>query len=255
MKPGKIIDRTKELFFQSTLPIFATKNNKMDKIGSGLLLRFQNNNYLITCSHVTRDYRKFYIPNNTDMLIQLNSEGFTICSENVNPGSDNDNFDISLFKISDSEMLNFGNRQFVTDSNFFLENHNENNNYLLFGYPNSKTFLNPIKKKFKANTFEYIVQYNSSRLNMIKYNLDLNYNIPLTYQKRDIFNGFRKGFVPDPWGLSGCGTWVRVTSKESDSWLLAGILIGGHPRDNFAYSTTLKAILNYISETQKNYTS
>jgi hypothetical protein len=104
------------------------------------------------------------------------------------------------------QILNEGYEFYELNESNCDENINDSKYSIIYGYPNTKTKINKIKKRIKRTAFNYITTSVEKRM--------VTYNKPWTLQlnliKNKVVRFPEKDFVKGPKlvGLSGCGIWT-----------------------------------------------
>jgi len=204
--------------------------SQFEAIGSSILLRIRDRNFLITAGHIIKDNKIGKIGFLEDGFFHILNGRFIY----TDPDMD------KLSKYTDIAIceLNIESKNFLTQHFNFIDGSEVNfdyipknaENFLLVGFPWRKTQFNYVKQKMKVTQFKFLTDIFDDDLkgDLKKFQ---DQNLILAYTQREIINsktGFLKKSV-NPEGMSGCGVWhlpnIFVEDESKTVANLAGIII------------------------------
>lgn len=247
---GKVIEEISGEILNYTPQLYIYHERKPIPLASSILVKIHDNYFLITAGHALKDTPPnniiIYIGNSISRL-----EGkvkYTDFTDSIN----NDKIDIAVWKVNKkivkliSKSYKFFNLEFSTIDLAMPENEN----YLIVGYPCSRTKPKYSIEKFFVNPFIFHT-YRASIKMYKKLNFHPNTNVLLAYRKRKIIR-YGNDLIqmgPDLYGMSGCGIWyiANFYSKQI-KYFPVGILIEGHSNLNTIVATRLNVITEIIRQ-------
>jgi hypothetical protein len=220
-----IVKHTPQIFY---LP---QKNGKVEvePWASGVLIQLSEQYFLISAGHIFDDVT----PDRLGIIIK---DTFQVLGGFVNytptkTSKENNQIDLCIWKIEENVVKKIKNVFQFLDLNKTPFDYDIINtpNYLLYGYPLSRTKKNPIKRKITPEAFCFLTKVASSNLYK-NYGFETHSNVVLEYDILKIqsfgSNIIKKG--PKPKGISGGGLWfipnLLMEKGKCPIYNLVGIL-------------------------------
>jgi len=206
----KVLDRFSRLIISYTPQLFRIINNIPTPWASCILLKFGNHRFLVTAAHAFYDYDKALNPKGIGITVNqsmLFPSGKMKITELVY--EQNDKIDIAIIYLNDLEQIKQLESVYkFLDLKEVAFNHAiiPNQNYLIVGYPVTKTVVS--KKYIDPKPCSFFNRTAST--NVYKsLNVDEDLSVIFEYRKRKQFNITKTQITqgPNPIGLSGCGLW------------------------------------------------
>lgn len=243
---NEILNYTPQLYIKRN------KNSTSIKpFGSSVLFSNGGNNYLITAAHCIKQSKQII---KIGVMISGNFyfiKGF-VC---MMPGPDK-NIDLAVVKLEDDIVIilkkayRFLNKTHVV----FNANIMDESDYLIVGFPNSKTTIDYAKKKIKSEPLVYIAKEKSND-GYTKMKIKKHTNTLLRFNRRKssfILEG-EMNMSPVPDGISGCGLWyIPSYFTTNPTFKLSGIMIEHYDKENMVLATKIEVAMQMISLITKN---
>jgi hypothetical protein len=192
----------KERIETYTLPILKEIENEDDQDqaqyeGSGVLYTHEGQYYILTAYHVLEELMTewgFFIPSGEEMI-------------NINGKlTYNENLDIAILKIDESDVCKFRNYEFITRDMIAFPNLKEIEEVFLLGYPSSRSHFVP-----KSSEVKYTLVYGKAKLqNTMKHDARRNDQIKMFIKYPEDWSD---GNLPHPRGMSGTGVWLNDNNR------------------------------------------
>ncbi|TGM61731.1 hypothetical protein [Leptospira vanthielii] len=230
-----------DLILRYIPPIYKINGSRPELIGSGILVKKNNNCYLVTTSHIIKEHgENIYIPTNTEYA--PSGIATVIKSPNsVIPGSDVDTIDITAIKLENPEPLE-QDYTFLSKENIFFHEHSMEDKFMITGYPYRKGKVKSSEKKAQSILLSYLTT-------PIKFPKDSeklyfpDVHIPLKIQKRGVnIETKEKILVPEFQGVSGGGSWLIKMENGNPNYYLSGINIEGNRNKSVIYTVKMSVI-------------
>jgi hypothetical protein len=158
---GEIVDEAAKEILQYTPQLFCRPEAgplRPQAIASGVLLKVNENHFLVTAAHVLKGVSpdKIGIMIGSDFYI-LNGE---VKYTDVSLSAINDKVDLTVWKLQKDVSDDIARRYRFLDSNHLGDRHNVNTRlrYLVVGFPVSQTKYNPVKKAIRSNPLVYLTK-------------------------------------------------------------------------------------------------
>ena len=257
------IDAGKSLL-RHTVQLYSTTNIKKPcPICSGVLLAYKDYRFLVSAAHLVKGFS----PNSLAVYVKdtLHIPVGNAVIADPRESKINNETDVIVWRLKD-EVANDLEKQYEfyspTETSF---NHSVSDKiqYLVVGFPNSKTHANPNTHKIKQDPFIYLAKQSDLKYYQLL-RLQEARNLLLDYDRENIKNFKTDQVQTGPWpeGLSGCGIWFLpnplATKVEDIHSALVGILIEFWDEHNVIVSTRLSVALQLLekaaSETAPNIT-
>ena len=217
----------------STIKIYCRTANKIVPYCTGVTARLSNKLFILTSEHAFQ---------NTDYgdLIVIH-KGFPLNLEgNIHGHKAND---IALFELDPTLAGHLSNEYTFIETDRIEFNHSIKNiqNYLLIGFPNSKTTIKGTL--VKETPLAYLTEPVNFKSNMEEIAISYKKRKSLKYNQKSYF------FVPDPVGLSGSGLWYiskfDINPESLNNFKLIGIFKEYNPKNNIGLVTRIETILTF----------
>lgn len=219
-----------------TVPIFRQINQKIETHGTGVLVEYNDQYFLISAAHVLEDEYTDEILFHTGKTTfrNLGSHEKVLTALPKSGDRDEDKIDIGVIKLHDSSTLKElkENYQFL-DIKKSINNHitkPKDDNYIVLGYPQDTTKVNSHKKEINSRVLVFFSRV-SKFTQFEKYKCNKESNIFIDHPKRlEYLNeGSKIKKSGRPHGISGCGLWYiskeLTNNKETINYSLIGIMI------------------------------
>ena len=196
-------------YIKAVRPVYGSDElGNLCHIGSCVLIKVKNTNYLITAAHVLdeNEITTLYVGggDGTD-LVKIEGEGL---ETNAPMGNrKDDKFDFAIFPLTEEIVKKLGTVTFIDESSFLSEYlDNTRGLYLIIGYPNSKNKKNNIKdNKVLPKYFPYAANLNTSDETFKIIGADKRYHYLLNYSKTSKDENNQEVNSIKPTGMSGGG--------------------------------------------------
>ena len=241
----------KEKEFKKTLPFTVQLFRKKTDIepvdfepwASAFLLKSNGNHYLCTASHVYKDadYKDvgFFIEGYFYII-----EGH-ISLLKVTESPENDRADISVCKLTKESVEDLEQKyNFLSFENIEL-NHklSASNNYIILGYPLTKTKKNTKKRTIKSTPLKLSTKAILDSRRYKKINRNIKINILLDFRRYNLYNYLKQRMIaPKPTGISGCGLWYYINGN----FKLIGMMTEWVSEEAVLVATKIDVLINMI---------
>ncbi len=242
---SKIIRSTPKLFVWSS-----DRTAYLVAHGSAVLLKIENDHYLLTAAHCLYQREK---------MIQVG-----ILDENGHPhmirgavtiqrGQTN-NIDVAAVKLSDESVQTLSNAYTFVDATrqvMLNDNIKRETEYLIVGHPNTSTRIDNKRKKVRYNPLFHISKSAPPEIYR-KLNVSYSQSLMLGYslRKSNFIEQKEMNMAPDPTGISGSGLWYipryDVPVVEDVQFLLSGVLIEHYTKHNLVKATKIEEVIPLI---------
>ena len=227
----------------------------LQPLGSAVLLNFRSAHYLITAGHCLKQSNEFI------KIGVLNENGHLTMIRGavaIYEGEDN-RIDLGFIKLSDASVdVLSKTHKFLHENQLRLTSNLEDvTDYLILGYPNTKTIINHRAKKIGIEPFVYIAKSKSQNF-YEKHRYNKSSSILLNFNRRrsSFVTVHEKHMSPDPRGVSGGGLWYVSTydipELKDVSFHLCGIMIEHDAQNNFMVATRVEEFVPVLKELQKH---
>lgn len=194
-----------------------------EPLASSILLKISNSRFLITSAHIFEDNNSKI--NASDVGVSIDNSFYilngNIIYTDIKKSTTNDKVDLTIWRLDDNVADDLSKKYKFLQLTDLDINHDITNqsNYIIAGYPVSKTKKKLSQKKYLINPFLFNTRSASKKLYK-KFNLEEHSHIILEYRKRKIVNvkSSKSTEGPDLYGISGSGAWFIP------HWSLDGIL-------------------------------
>lgn len=234
-------------------PIFLNSGKKPEPISSSILVKWNNGHFLVTAGHTLKNFEK----NNIGLISNrtfLRSAGyyFTTKTDTI----ENDKIDIGVYQLTNDFLNQLGTGYSFYDLKSFdidLLNTDEDE-YLIVGYPISRTKIRPDKNVIEMRPFLYLTNLNNNPELYDKTKTKSQTNLLLNYDRNRLRDLIPDNLVqgPEPNGLSGCGIW-RISNPmtqdiNSIKYFPTGIIIEYYKNHKILIGTRMKIIAECIKQ-------
>ena len=229
--------------------LYSVIPNRVDRaepVASCLLLKCDDNYFLISASHVIKEGKLALHFNNTLLPIDISEDSFFTKMER----EEDDKLDILIVKLTSPFVAALPPYYSFFDLRTLNIDFDdvEISSYLVVGYPLTRFKLNPTEQIISIKPFAFRTHIHTDGAIHQKLKTFNNTNLILHYRKRKIKNNGTGENVegPNPKGLSGCGVWLIANLLEGKNsfFFPVGILI---EHDNRYCALTITRI-NVITE-------
>jgi hypothetical protein len=234
----------KILPFTIALYIPAPEKKSIEHLGSGVLLRRNNDYFLVTAGHCMKQDNKIIYSGILDGRDFVKLQGAAMVEQGFEK-----KFDIGILRLDEqSKNACLRNNQFVNDWDL-MNNSNipYKTEYLVGGYPNSKVSVDHKAKVVKKEFMPYLCQSSEEKLYR-KLSFQQSQNLLLQYDRRrsTLLGSGQMSISSYPKGLSGCGVWYIpdyfVQDLQNISPYLSGIIIEYHQNYRTLVATKIEPI-------------
>lgn len=232
-----------------TPQLFVLMNNtstSLKPFASGVLFYKNEDYYLITAAHCVKQSKgmiKIGVIISGDFHL---IKGF-VC---MAPGKDN-KIDLAIIRLKIETVKTLKRAyQFIKEKSIIMsKNIPDETEYLIVGFPNSKTAIDYKKRKIKTEPLVYISKSeNENKYLKLKVNKRTNTLLVYNRRKSTFVSENEMNMSPVPDGISGCGLWYipsYITDKPVPK--LSGIMTEYFDKDNMMLATKIEAALQMIS--------
>jgi len=243
----KLIRNLSIVLSQHVVPIFLRHRGKPMLTGAGTLVSSKTNHYLVTAAHVldpaaSGEELFCYVEKGMSQRIA----GEVMVSEpSKGCGRKDDRIDIGVVKLSGPRFPPFsGVEKFAISRDCLLPQAvpRDQKQYLLVGFPSSKSQVNPLKKRVNLTPFSFrnmgppIGTYTAL-------GLDPRAHILLGYSQRRTFaNDGRQQMSPSPKGMSGSPLWLLydyVRPRPALDCPIVGVVIENWVKEEVIVATDI----------------
>lgn len=194
--------------YPSTIQFFKFNDKENAKaFGTGVLVEVDGHHFVFTAGHVIdKEEQNLWVPIGGDDLIRLGGQYLTNSSYKRN----HDDIDIGVIVLTDSTVTSLKNiYSFIPKEEITVDHEFVNRQeYVVLGYPATKTKANYKTNKLITTVFSYITGAGaSSRYKRMNCNPD--HRVLVHYDRRSVLN-LKTGRTqqgPNSHGMSGCGLW------------------------------------------------
>jgi len=243
-----------EDLFRSTVQFL--KYDKKDKpagFGTGVLVYIDDHYFVFTAGHVIdEEANDLWVPLGGDELIRLGGDYLT----NAHPDRKNDDIDIGVIVLSATTAEALKKLYwFITEDEIQLDHEfMERQEYLVFGYPATKTKSNFKMNKLVSRPLKYITAPGASnRYKRMK--CDPDHRVLVHYDRSSVLNlkTGRQQKGPASHGMSGCGFWhipiQGLTEKTREKKLVA--ILTDWPNGNWWIGTRVDVFTEFVRQRLK----
>ena len=213
----EILKYTPQLFrkFGNTQPV------PIEAWATGVLLMIEEVKFLISAAHVLEENKKPINPEDVGIMIgdtfHILNGFIKYAATGLHPN--NEKVDLTVWRLDDPDVvadLEKKYRFLCWDQLDVEHNPVTTSNYLMVGFPVTRTKKKPQAKKLKVEPFIFLSKLGESRLYK-KVGVEDHSHFIVKYRKRKIkdFNG-KIIIGPDPFGMSGCGLWHVPVLQRND---------------------------------------
>jgi hypothetical protein len=246
-----LIEISKRIAF-TTPPLYVNGSSIPELVSSSILLKWEQNYFLVTCAHTLRRYKP------TELGLIFNRTFLTLGGQPIITKSDNidtDKIDIGVYHLDEVFLEKLDANFFFYDlKNFdFDYDDTSGDDYLVVGYPITRAKVRPDKNKILLRPFLFKTNLSTDTKLYIKTHTRPDANFLLNYQKKKIKDLIPNNIVkgPEPNGLSGCGVWkITQSSHEFESIIYhpIGIIIEYYREHNILIGTRLRVITECLRQ-------
>lgn len=239
-------EATKQILKCTPQLYIADKNKKaITPFGSCVLFRHGSNYFLITAGHCLKQ------ENELIQVLVLSSGKFHAIKGALVIQRGLIDLGVIHLSVESTEFIK-SNYSFVDASYLLIDSHIKfETEYLIVGYPISKTQVDAKRKKVKVEPFVFIGTSKENE-HYSKHGFSIENNVLINYSKRK--NGFlfenEMNIGPNPKGISGCGLWYIpsyfIENPEKVNFKLAGIMIEFLSEYNIMAATRTKKIIELV---------
>lgn len=200
-----------------TCQIFSEENQEFKPCASGVFIELEEKWFLFTAAHV-------FDNENEILWVRMGSKKFIKLQGNITVNEvinrKNDNIDLGIMELY-SQTINYLKESFIPITKNELGINSEIKllpDYLVFGYPVTKSKVNSFKNTIKISPFVYnTIPAVEDIYSKLQY--DKAQNILLKYDKKNFYNYESNSFSvgPDPYGISGGGVWHVAMNINPES--------------------------------------
>lgn len=237
--------------FSSTIQFFRHDEKGNPKaFGTGVLIKIENQHFVFTAAHVIdKEQSDLWVPSDNDQFLRLGGQYIT----NSHPNRKNDDIDVGIIILTPSTANLLETRyKFVSIDEIQIDHRfNERQEYVVVGYPATKTKSNFATNKLVSRPFKYITAPGASN-RYKRMNCDPNHRVLVHYDRSSVLNlktgRTQKG--PNSHGMSGCGFWhvpLNGFAQETGEKKLVAILTDW-PNNNWWIGTKIEIFTEIIRQ-------
>ena len=233
----------------------STEPVNIEPWASGIFLKVDGIHFLLTAGHVLSENGNDINPEDVGIMIGniyhiLNGH---VKYTDTNVDSTNSKIDLTIWKLEDERVVNdlLMKYKFLEPDAIDIDHlPTIKPNYLIVGFPITRTKLKPSTHSIKVDPFMFLTKQMKGNV-YTKLAFETHSNIILEYRKRKIrnFNG-TAGQGPDPYGLSGCGLWhlpeLKIDLDGKVPHKLVGIMTEWHSAHNAVVATRIHIVTEVI---------
>jgi hypothetical protein len=246
-----LIRATGNSILQSTVLFFHDKaKGKQSALGSGLLFSLDQKFFMITAAHVIGEKQKEIYVILSDKEIQLG--GLLLLTPIPISGKrDDDKIDIAIMHLTDSSVADLlQNFKFIELENIGISYKKISQaNYLVVGYPATKTKKVWGKDEIKSKPFVYRSKENEI-FNYAKFGFSNKLHIAVKFDGKVVSTRNKNLHkAPNLHGISGCGLWyLKDFGKPSmiDNKQLVGVVI--EQKKYYGHNAIIATRIDLITE-------
>ncbi len=221
----------------------------LEALGSSVLFKVGQDHYLITAGHCLRQ-------NGEDInigVLNAKNEMHLVRGAVIIKTGDGGEIDLGIVKLSSAttEMM-FQKYKFLDVTQImFNKGIPDETDYLVVGYPITKTKINNRTKCLSSEPFVFIGKSKDAKTyERFAYNVKVNTLIRFTKRKSTYVEKLEMNMSPEPKGISGGGLWFiqsyEIEKKEDVVFFLCGIMIEHDDINNFMIATKTEALVQLI---------
>jgi hypothetical protein len=237
---------------QLTLPLFAGRRDRAPQlVASGIVLEVGTSRFLITATHVLRDWPGVSISIG-DLFFEIRGDRVTIHSEGCEPGSDDDKLDISLLRLEAglAERIEADQVLMIADLDLSASAVGQDC-FLMSGYPERRNRDGLDGESFTVRAYS-LLMYDGDEALYQALGLDAQAHLALPFDPNDTWDMERQVAAPNFQGISGGGLW-RIQSDDASplrETRLAAIAVEQHRkgRHRHVLATRVRLILTAVHE-------
>jgi hypothetical protein len=225
----------------STSPFYTRDaDGRFQGVGTGLFLLHGGYTFVVTASHVLRDYMKreeLWIGGHTG-AIPVNQPHFV--------SKDEDAYDLGFIPLTDEQRDIFRDVTFVTAANIDREEDGGKQQYYAVGYRADDNEHEDDQTTLNARWSLYAAQ-SSSVQTYSERQVSRDLRLLLTFNRRILFGP--DGPVetePEPEGMSGSGVWRRTANPDTD--VLTAIVDSHTDAGNLIYASRLGFVIEALND-------
>jgi hypothetical protein len=255
---SQVITKLANVLARHIIPLFAeTSNGKPKLVGNSFLISSGTSSYLLSAAHVFDELKAdhelfFYIDLHTKRKLSGNLR-LTKIPEGKNRKSDR--FDVGVLKLEGQGLPPYPKvEKFPLDIGALMPNAlpRENKQYLLVGFPESKSRANPVNREVVSGLYSF----RNFSVPSTKYA-----NLGVTPQSHVVLSFDRKHTVgsdgqirafPEPSGISGSPVWLLYDENGPNDPIqtpIVGIAIEHHKTHHAIVVTDIDIALRLINGT------
>lgn len=234
---------------RSTIQFFKKgEKRKYEPFGSGVLVEISSRHFVFSAAHVIDDEL------NDVWVLVSDNQFFRLGGEyrmNFHSDRENDDVDYGIIILNDSTVIQLKkDYKFISEQEIGIDQDFGNGHRCIaFGFPVSKTKINPVKKSMVITPFKYISRFAP----LARYkgmSCDPNHRVLVHYEKKGVFNLETKNWQigPNSHGMSGCGLWILPSegfSQDIGKKKLVGILTDWY-QQGFWAGTKIDVFTEYL---------
>jgi hypothetical protein len=195
---------------------------------SSVLIKTKDNHYLITAAHVL-----VHNPRDTVFILDPGNGAITVSGVLIHSEIDKNEVsnrtDIAIIQLADVllPIIATLQKEFFDITHYNLDSYPEDDFYIVYGYPNSKTKFIGSKKTIQTAAFKFLTMKSDKPIK----NLDKPWTLQVMFTRNKVTRLKTKEInkAANPRGLSGCGVWtfenVIYQKEDKPKLLLKAILI------------------------------
>lgn len=256
-RESDIITRLSNLLLQHIIPLFANRaNGKPQLVGSSVLVSSEENFYLISAAHVFDEIKSghelfFYIESNK---IRKLSGNLRLTKPPLGKNRKSDRLDIGVLKLNGPGLPPYPLVQkWPLPIGALMANilPRERKQYLLVGYPESRSRFNPVKRDLPSEPYSF---RNISAPQSIYSELQVSSqeNIVLSFDvSHTVMPNMEIRSFPNPSGMSGSPIWLlydEMGANDPTQTPVVGIAIEHHQSKRAIVATDISIALRLINE-------
>lgn len=233
----------------TTLCLQKREVNGIEPAGSGVLIRANNDIFLVTAAHLLNDqtWPFLSIPGDSDTMINLQGE---LCTTYLTSNTKS-KIDFSILRFY-PRMHKYLNKYSPINVDEILMNHRqiEKDQYIVAGYPIRKVKKESVKRKYTAEPFS-LLTHSISKKRYQKHDFEPNIFTLVAYQKRlQKFGSNQIHTSGNPQGISGGGLFFIPEFSQSQidnpRHMLVGIMIENHQDKGFMMAIRIDIIVEVM---------
>lgn len=223
-------------------------------VGTGILVEMAGQPFLISARHVLKDARSLFFYIDTKVTRKLSGQ---LLLGQLEAGTA-DRIDVAILRLQGPSLPPYpGVNKFCLSTNRMVRAAavpRYEKNYLITGFPTTRTKANPHAMQLRSEAFCLIAQSsNSEKYKSLGLSEETHIVLPLDRSETIHTNGTARIF-PDPHGMSGSPVWWLPDDQNGLTIpMLVGIVIEYHEDLNVVVATDIREAIKQMKMSSRGY--